>query len=161
MAHNQYQGYSRLADQHGAVSGGTGFLKMDAAFNVQNFGTSDCPCVIAFFLYVDGGANSHINYVTLLDNVFSYVRSAAGGAATMAYPVPSGNLPKYVRLNAFIHQAEDIVNFEENKISAKGNITAIWAPFGATGGNTLSAASAEQDEAPQGTEPDGKPDTER
>jgi hypothetical protein len=156
LVNTDYIEIARLRINTGGAAGGTGFLKVDAAFTATNFG-SGCRCRIRFYLAAEGGPNSQFHNLTL-DDLSGISFSDASGAVTLAFPLPTGNRPQNVRLYAKIVDSD---NIDTRFTSGQGSITAIRVPFGATGGSTLNAASAEPGEAPQGTEPDGKPDTEK
>jgi hypothetical protein len=147
-----------LSINTGGALGGIGFLKVDAAFSVRKVDASGCPCEIIFYLSAEGGPTSH-NHSFTVYNRSGDVDGTASGAATLAFPLPTGNLPQHVRLFARIANSAGAV--EPGTFIGIGAITAIWVPFGATSGNTLSAALADTGEAGSGLELNAKPDEQR
>jgi hypothetical protein len=127
-----------LTSNTGGASGGRGFLKVDAAFTAHTFATAGCPCRVEVYLRSDDGAQSIPYYVTLPNRV-SGVLETSSGAVTLSFPFFTSNTAT-LRLKARLFESAGVPNFN---IIAYGAITALYVPFGSTGGNSLSASEAE------------------
>jgi hypothetical protein len=142
-----------LAINTGGAPGGMGFLKVDAALSILYNGTAGCPCEVQFYLSADGGSGSQDYFVTIYNA--SGVLSNGSGAATLAFPVATGGGTQNVRLRAKLSSTTGAVNAN---VHARGSISAIYAPFGATGGNSLSAAQEGDNLQPADSSPDAEAD---
>jgi hypothetical protein len=120
----------------GGVPGGTGFVKLDGVVNSRTkySYTTGCPCSLQFYITRDGGGGCNGNYTNLNDGV-GIVHGHVNGALTCAVSVPTGTYQTF-RLKARFSGSEGPL--PENYTS--GSLTAIYAPFGKFGGNTLSSS---------------------
>jgi hypothetical protein len=132
----------------GGSTGGTGFIKVDATFSAYNTGSTGCPCEVMVFLrHVNQSTISQVHYVTVLNDV-SNTDSNASGAVTWAVPVTSAATQTF-ELRATQNSGST------NTVTVINGVTAIYAPFGGTGGATLTKSEADAPAAPDA--PAGKP----
>jgi hypothetical protein len=136
----------------GGVAGQTGFVKVDAAITAYNANTAGCPCVVEYQIVRDGGGTPFVHSITLGNDVGG-VDSNGSGGATLSVAVPTATTQTF-RLQARV----STVSGAGSAISAGGTITAVYAPFGGTGTNTLALQPSNADELPRESAPDTKPE---
>jgi hypothetical protein len=123
----------------GALTGATGFVKVDASVSVRNTSMT-ATCLVNFVLFVDGQrANPVPEGEVLRPGDFNTV--SATGAVAVTTPGPhtiSVELPVFEAACAGAPAVLD----------ASGESTATYFPFGSTGGSTLSAGAAAQGASP-------------
>ncbi len=110
-------------------AGNVQFVKVDAALTTFQTGTG-CPCqIIAWLRDATSGTMSQTMTHTLV-NPSNEVAQGHNGAATWVFSVPSGTTRTF-QLQMFQNQGQSL------SLTAKGTITAVTAPFGSTGSNTI------------------------
>jgi hypothetical protein len=129
-----------LTIRAGNISGGTGFLMVTGS--VQALGNEDtCPCTLGVRLLVDGSAagNNFIN--TTITNtaspVFIIPVRYGNAANTWVFPVSTG-ANHTVTLQAYWQPVA-----AANGANLRGNLTAVFVPFGSQGGNVLGATDTD------------------
>jgi hypothetical protein len=112
---------------------GAGFVLVTATGSVYNAQTSGCPCEVRYRLFhlTKVTASPREHYVTVVNNTAGTggVESNETMAMTYVFPVSAG-------LNQFQFQAYRY-NGSDN-LSSDSQMTALFVPFGATGGATIS-----------------------
>jgi hypothetical protein len=136
-ANDASRNLTSLTIRAGGVSGGSGFLVVTGS--IQAFASAGtCPCTLGARLLVNGSAGGNIHINTTITDTASpllIVPVRAGNAAnTWVFPVSSG-ANHTVTLQAW-WQATTAASGAD----LRGNLTAIYVPFGSQGGDTLSAA---------------------
>jgi hypothetical protein len=124
----------------GGVPGGTGFVKLDGVVQSSTASTTGCPCSLGF--YIDAGDSDSDSNFTPLYNASSGVPSSTNGAITWALSVPTGTFQIFRLKAKFFDTAGPI----PGNITS-GSLTAIYAPFGKFGGNTLSSSEEVSEES--------------
>jgi hypothetical protein len=115
----------------GGVPGGTAFVKLDGVVTSSISSLVGCPCALSFHLIQDGGTafrDVHLTHTSLgVDAGPGYET----GAVTAVIAVPTGTTQTF-RLQARRDGTPPIAG----TVDAYGDLTAITAPFGHTGGST-------------------------
>ena len=127
----------------GGVPGGTGFVKLDGTVTSTTAltATTGCPCTLVFRIQQDGVILSGDSFTTLNDAV-SGVYGTVTGSTTFAVSVPTGTFQTFRLKAAFTNSAGPLPsNF------TWGALTAIYAPFGRFGTNTLSSSEEVNEES--------------
>ncbi len=119
----------------GGVPGQTAFVKLDGVVTTSITSLVGCPCGIQYHLVRDGATAFADRYLTN-----STLGPGGGpgyetGAVTAVAVVPTGTTQTF-RLQARRDGSPPITG----TLDAYADLTAITAPFGSTGGNTLAAA---------------------
>jgi len=126
--------------QVGGVAGNVQFVKLDGTVNSEISNTTDCPCDTEFFIVWDGVGNvsgSSFQSNTAISNAgFGDIT----GAVTAVVGAPTATTQTF-RLQALRASSGGTV-------VAKGNFTAITAPFGSSGGSTLGTTTIVTKSAP-------------
>jgi hypothetical protein len=124
--------------QIGGVAGQTQFVKLDGAVTTYISSTTGCPCETAYVIYQDGvGAVSPVHY---LDND-SVTPSGFGddsGAATAVVATPTATTQTF----RILAVRSDGNPTSTGSVTGYGALTAVTAPFGSTGTDTLGTTSA-------------------
>jgi len=123
----------------GGSAGGTQFVKVDAVYNLST-SSSTCPCQVQFFITKDSGGNLGPVQYAQVDQIASSGVGEDSGAATAVVAVPSGTTQTF-RLWGRITGGSGTMN-------AWGQMSAVTAPFGSTGGSTLSVSSGQAPTGP-------------
>ena len=113
----------------GGAPGQTGFVKLNGAVTWAA-GTQGCPCAVGFFITQDGGGNSSGQFASA---PYGY----GNGATTWVVAVPTGTMQTF-RLKMNMSGSQDFV------VLGRGELSAIYAPFGSMGTNTLAAQPADE-----------------
>jgi hypothetical protein len=112
----------------GGATGGTGFVKLDASISVYTSDTTGCPCEVQFEITRDGGGASSTYFVTVYNNQAG-VDGNTSGSITWAVPVLTATAQTF--------RLQMIKSSGTATVKGAGDITALYVPFGSTGGNTL------------------------
>jgi len=118
----------------GGAAGQWQFVKLDGVVTTYADNTGGCPCTVRYRIYHDGaGEVNYFRYNTLDDDELGYLGlDIETGATTAAVPVPSGTT------QTFRIVGERVAG---GHVGGFGELTAITAPFGSTGTNTLGIES--------------------
>ncbi len=115
--------------QAGSITGGFGMLKVDVSATTIAWDVSGCPCQVGYSLWIEGLGSSNVSY--------TQVGALAGGsigrdsaAVTWAVQVPSGTT---ITVYLFAHL--QIGSGGPGEITASGDMTVLYVPFDAFGGN--------------------------
>ena len=119
-----------LTIRTGGVPGQTQFVKLDATFTLY-VPSGTCPCRAYFQLVRDGGGSTPAVHYAQVDQS----GSMDSGSHTWVVAVPTDTTQTF-RLQGTIYSGS-------GTMQAWGSITAITAPFGSTGGSTLSEAGVQ------------------
>jgi hypothetical protein len=116
----------------GGAPGGTGFLKIDAQVGMfANTGTT-CPCEAIFRILVDG------------TDLFTYTWTQFTDFGAEGYGVDQSALTGVAPVSTGTAHTIEIqavrVSGTAGALVGYGHVSAIYFPFGSTGGSTLSAA---------------------
>jgi hypothetical protein len=123
----------------GGAPGGKGFVKIDGSLLAFNPGPTGCPCEVKFHIFQDGiGTVSRSSYVTVLNEV-GLVDDNASGSVTFVIAVPTATTVRF-RLKARKNSGTP------QRLVGSGELSALYVPFGGTGGSVFEAQSVE----PQG-----------
>lgn len=151
IAHNQspdnvvlttsFQDLAVININTGGASGQTGFVKLDGTVTAFTPSTTGCPCEITYRLIQDNISGGPTFYYFNLANHTSGVDGTGSGAITWATAVPT-NTTRTFRLQMRLSDGGT-----GTTIYSRGSLTAIYAPFGSTGANTL-AAEPSDDQMP-------------
>src|SRR5438128_7623114 len=101
----------------GGVSGGKGFVLVNAAFDASVTNSTGCPCQGAFRITQDGGTEASIFHLIELNG-----RGINSGAATMVFRVNTATTQTF--------RLKGKVNAGTGTISSRGEMSAIYVPFG-------------------------------
>lgn len=120
----------------GGVTGGMGFVKLDASVSSSTSETltTGCPCELRIEITRDGGGNSDFSWANLYDGADGVAGNVTSGATWMV-GVPTGTTETF-RLKAVFTSSEGTIptNF------TYGSLTAIYVPFGSSGSSAAFAA---------------------
>jgi hypothetical protein len=138
----------------GGVAGGFQFVKVDAAVGTSMTSTTGCPCESGYYIQaVELGKTTFLHQHTNADVAVSFGGGNWGeeiGAVSAVFAVPTASTQTF-RVWALRPAGST------GSVSAYADLTAIVAPFGASGGGTLSSAgTAGASGSPQGV-PSGPP----
>lgn len=111
----------------GGAPGGMGFVKLDASFFAYTSDATGCPCNVEFYMTQDGSQTFGKSGFETIYNapLVSYV----DGSLTWVVPVPTDSTLTF-HLRAY-------KNYGTATVQGSGALTALYVPFGSTGGNTL------------------------
>ena len=124
--------------KHGGVSGGTGFVLVTASASAYTTLANVCPCELGIWVVNENTAEESAGAYTVITNVpappDTELTTWYEGAASVTYlfTVQSGITGTYVLggvLRPTTAPTGDVAGVE-------WNLTAVYMPFGATGGNT-------------------------
>jgi hypothetical protein len=121
----------------GGATGRTQFVKLDAAVTTFISDPSGCPCETAYVIFSDSLADAVSNTHFLVnDSVTPSGFGDASGAATAVVPVETGTTQTFHVLAVRSDPAPS-----SGSVTGYAGISAITAPFGSTGSNTLGTTS--------------------
>lgn len=118
----------------GGGSGGTGFVLVTASATAFTDAAGDCPCEVA--VYVHGlGESSPPVYFDVSDTATPTGYRNGSGTVSWVFAAPSGVDQTY-------HLGVDVASTNPMPTGGlvEGSITAVYVPFGSTGGSTLSTS---------------------
>lgn len=129
----------------GGVAGGTGFVLVNASVTGYTDAAGVCPCDVQ--VRVDGPTEqSPSMYFDISDTATPTGYRNGSASVTWMFEAPSGTSQNYF-LSA------DLVGSGTLAGTFEGSISAVYVPFGATGGSTLGSGSTESvtspDDAPR------------
>lgn len=124
----------------GGVPGNTQFVKLDAAVTTYIDSPAGCPCETSFVIWSDAlAAPVSIQHFLVNDVVTPSGFGSDSGAATIAVSVPTATTQTFrvlaVRVPPLVGPPSS------GSVIGYAQLTAITAPFGSTGGNTLATSS--------------------
>lgn len=120
-----------LSINAGGLPDKAGFVKLDAAITASNTSGTGCPCEVQYFITGNSPVVLSFSHYVTVNNMTATVTSDASGKASIVVAVPTGATWTY-RLQARITAAAG-----NPAVNARGTITALYVPFGNTGGNTI------------------------
>jgi hypothetical protein len=118
--------------QVGGVAGQTQFVKLDGNVTSHTGAESACPCTAAYNIVQDGvGGVSFFRYNAHDDDELgAFGLSIQTGSVSVVVAVPSGTTQTFRLVGE---------RFFGGQVNAYGELSAVVAPFGSTGTNTLGA----------------------
>jgi hypothetical protein len=121
-----------LTIQAGGAAGGIGFLKIDAQVGMfANSPGTTCPCEAIFRILVDGADPFSWTWTQFTD-IGTGGYGIDQSALTGVVPVSTGTTHTIeIQAQEVSHTGDPLIGF--------GHMSAIYFPFGSTGGSTLSA----------------------
>jgi hypothetical protein len=126
---NIFQDTAVVTINTGGTAGGTGFVKLDASLLAYNQNTTGCPCEVRLLIIQDdGGAESDLGIVTIY-NANEALDSTTSSSLTWVFSVPTASTQTFRLLVGRLGDSAAVFG--------RGQLTALYVPFGATGGNTL------------------------
>lgn len=129
--------------KHGGVSGGTGFVLVTASASAYTTLADVCPCELGIWLVNENTAEESAGAYTVITNVpappDSELTTWYEGAASVThlFTVESGITGTYM-LGGLMRPTNPPTG---DVAGVEWNLTAVYMPFGATGGNTQPATT--------------------
>ena len=119
--------------QIGGTTGGTQFVKVDAAVTTVISSATGCPCRSLYYIGDSSGDQFSYFHWNMNDTVATDVTFGTGGlqtgSATAVIPVPTGTTQTF--------HAWAATSGGTGSVDAYAELTAATAPFGSTGAGTL------------------------
>jgi hypothetical protein len=128
---SNYKNVAVVTLDTGGIAGRTGFVKLDGSIVAIHDSTSGCPCEVEYNVSQEGGGISSNFYATVYNKSATGVDGNVSGAITWAVSVPTASTQTF-RLRMRVSAGGAM-------LAGTGNLTALYVPFGSTGGNTLAA----------------------
>ncbi len=124
------------------VPGNTQFVMIVAQVDTQIQSMTGCPCLTSYGIWQDSANAGAGDYIALGDSMNDTLPAAGGtttdgwntSASTMVVAVPTGTTQTFRVLSSLTGGTGTVTGY--------GTIGAITAPFGASGTNTLGAATS-------------------
>jgi hypothetical protein len=121
-----------VAIKAGDVTGGTAYVKIDAAVQSFTLSTAGCACTAFFYIYDSEGEIAGPGYLQVQNAPVSGY-SLDGSALTTLVAVPTGVTQTFT-VKAYVDTTTATVN-------AFADVTATYVPFASTGGNAPAGVS--------------------
>jgi hypothetical protein len=121
----------------GGLTGGTGFVLVTGSVSAFTDSATTCPCEVGMWLSDSGGAGPGLAQFFDVSNTPPTTFRNASGSQSWVFQVPSGTAEEFTIM------ADVFMTGVTGSLTLSGHITAVYVPFGGTGGSTLGTTSVQ------------------
>jgi hypothetical protein len=116
----------------GATGSGGGFVQVTGTATIATDNADDeCPCLVFLSIWDGTTTLGSVSGVLSNDDLVFGEQTTLTMSTNAVYPIPAGTTRTYRLRGTFLDASDDV------DITFDGGISAVYVPFGPTGGNTL------------------------